>query len=206
MTPRAAQPEESTYREARREALLKVSAELIARKGFAKTTVREIGDVAGILSGSLYYYFDTKEAIVEQIVVKLQAHLWERYDAVIASSDSPRSKLEQVVRISLRAIHEYNDEVRIYQNERQLLESNDRFRALAARSKDFEAMVTRFLVDGIAAGEFRSDLNVPVTFRFIRDSVWPVVHWYRPGGELGIEEVATGYLSLLFDGMASAVA
>src|SRR5690606_12382960 len=119
---------------------------------FAKTTVREIGDVAGILSGSLYYYFDTKEAIVEQIVVKLQAHLWERYDAVIASSDSPRSKLEQVVRISLRAIHEYNDEVRIYQNERQLLEINDRFRASAARNKDFEAMVTRFLVDGIAAG------------------------------------------------------
>jgi len=203
MASRTSQGEESSYRESRRDRLLSTCAELIARKGFASTTVRDIGEAAGLLSGSLYYYFDSKESMLEQIIVKLQAYLWQRYDEVASSDLSPRAKLEGVLRVSLDAIDQYNDEVRVYQNESKLLEENERFQERAARSKDFERMVTGILRDGIATGEFRADLRIEVAFRFIRDSVWTIVHWYRPGGELGIDEVAKDYLSMLFGGIAS---
>lgn len=202
MAPRTARREESAYRESRRDELLSVCAELIARKGFAKTTVRDIGDASGLLSGSLYYYFESKEAILEQLLGKLLDFLWDRYEQVAASDESPKGKLEGVVRVSLEAIDRYTNEVRIFQNETQFLAENDRFRYTVDRSRDFQAMVTSFLTEGIAAGQFRSDLRADVAFRFIRDSVWPVVHWYRPGGELTIEEVAEDYLSMLFDGLA----
>src|ERR1700754_4336502 len=52
----------------RRDHLVKLAAELFARKGFQATTVRAIADEAGILSGSLYHHFDSKESIVDDIL------------------------------------------------------------------------------------------------------------------------------------------
>src|SRR5262249_57938903 len=45
----------------RREEILAIAAKIFADKGYASTTVREIADAAGILSGSLYHHFDSKE-------------------------------------------------------------------------------------------------------------------------------------------------
>ena len=44
----------------RREELLAIAASLFAERGFKNTTVRDIADAAGILSGSLYHHFDSK--------------------------------------------------------------------------------------------------------------------------------------------------
>ena len=54
---------------------------LFAEKGFKNTTVRDIADAAGILSGSLYHHFDSKEAMVDELLDSFQTALWEEYDA-----------------------------------------------------------------------------------------------------------------------------
>ena len=54
----------STTREGgsgRRADVVQLAGELFAEKGYRATTVREIADAAGILSGSLYPHFDSKE-------------------------------------------------------------------------------------------------------------------------------------------------
>ena len=53
--------------------------------GFKNTTVRDIADAAGILSGSLYHHFDSKEAMVDELLDSFQTELWEEYDAIEAS-------------------------------------------------------------------------------------------------------------------------
>ncbi|MDT4976194.1 MAG: TetR/AcrR family transcriptional regulator, cholesterol catabolism regulator, partial [Pseudonocardiales bacterium] len=50
---------------------------------------------------------------------------------------------------------------------------------------------------------FRSDLDVDLAYRFLRDTVWVGVRWYRPGGTLGVQSVAKQYLSIVLDGIAS---
>ena len=52
----------------RRDEILAIAAQLFAERGFAATTVREIADAAGILSGSLYHHFDSKESMVDELV------------------------------------------------------------------------------------------------------------------------------------------
>ena len=46
----------------------RVSAELFAEQGYASTTVRNIAERTGLLSGSLYHHFDSKESILEEIL------------------------------------------------------------------------------------------------------------------------------------------
>src|SRR5436305_11634457 len=52
----------------RRDEILAIAAQLFAERGFAATTVREIADAAGILSGSLYHHFDSKESMADELV------------------------------------------------------------------------------------------------------------------------------------------
>lgn len=56
---------------------------------------------------------------------------------------------------------------------------------------------------GIESGDFRADLDVDVTYRFLRDTVWVAVRWYRPGGQLPVGAVADQYLTILEHGIAS---
>src|SRR6202046_4782388 len=55
-------------RSERRADVMQTAAELFAQKGFRATTVREIADAAGILSGSLYHHFDSKESIGAELL------------------------------------------------------------------------------------------------------------------------------------------
>ena len=187
----------------RREELLAIAAELFAQRGFKNTTVRDIADAAGILSGSLYHHFDSKESMVDEILSTFQAELFGRYDEVASSDLGPREKFEAVIRLSFEAIHDHHSEVAIYQNDAGYLAEFERFGYLEERNVQLRRLWVGLLEEGVRAGAFRLDLDTEVVYRFIRDTVWVAVRWYRPGGDLSAHDVADQYLSILLDGIAA---
>jgi AcrR family transcriptional regulator len=199
-------PEPSTgtaTERSRRQQLLQIAGELFAERGYKFTTVRDIADAAGILSGSLYHHFDSKESMVDELLDTFQQQLFGEYDQIIASDRSPRAKLEAVVRASFEAIDQHHAEVAIFQNDAGYLAGFERFSYLTERNERFRSMWTGLLREGIAAGELRKDLDVELVYRFLRDTVWVAVKWYRPGGALAAGEVADQYLSILLQGIAT---
>lgn len=199
----SAQPETSTPQTSkRRDELLRIAAELFATKGFKNTTVRDIADAAGILSGSLYHHFDSKEAMVDELLDTFQQKLFAEYDEILASDRTPRAKLDAVVRASFAAIDRHHSEVAIFQNDATFLVGFERFAYLTERNDRFHQLWTGLLREAVAAGELRADLDVELVYRFLRDTVWVAVTWYRPGGALSADEVASQYLSILFEGIA----
>ncbi|HET6153581.1 MAG TPA: TetR/AcrR family transcriptional regulator [Marmoricola sp.] len=186
----------------RRDELLAIAAGLFAERGFKNTTVRDIADAAGILSGSLYHHFDSKESMVDELLDTFQTELWRSYDAIEASDASPRTKLEAVVRASFEAIGEHHSEVAIFQSDALYLATFERFSYLIERNRKFRELWTGLLEAGVASGELRADLDVALVYRFLRDTVWVAVRWYRPGGSLTPADVADQYLTILLEGIA----
>jgi AcrR family transcriptional regulator len=85
----------------RREVIMERAADLFAKQGVAATTVREIAEAVGILSGSLYHHFASKDAIVDAIVSSFMDDLVTRYSAVLASGTDPASRLRGLVLASI---------------------------------------------------------------------------------------------------------
>ena len=187
----------------RREELLDIAAELFAQRGFKNTTVRDIADAAGILSGSLYHHFDSKESMVDEILSSFQTELFRTYDEILASDLDVPAKVEAVVRASFRAIDEHHAEVAIFQNDATYLMEFERFGYLREHNVRFREMWLGLLRSGVDDAVLRPDLDAELVFRFIRDTVWVAVRWYRPGGELSAEQVADQYLTILLDGIAA---
>jgi AcrR family transcriptional regulator len=200
----ASTPEAAGGTPSRRQELLRLAGELFASRGFTNTTVRDIADAAGILSGSLYHHFDSKESMVDELLSSFQEELFGTWEAILKSDRDPRSKVEAVVRASFDALDKHHSEVAIYQNDASFLMESERFAYLKQRNDQFREVWLTILREGMDAGALRQDLDVELVYRFVRDTVWVAVRWYRPGGAMSIETVADQYLSILLEGIAHA--
>jgi TetR/AcrR family transcriptional regulator, cholesterol catabolism regulator len=187
----------------RRAELLALAAKMFAERGYGQTTVRDIADAAGILSGSLYHHFDSKESMVDEILRGFLDELFTRYREIVDAGLGPKQTLKALVVASFEAIDTRHAEVAIYQNESKHLMPLERFSYLDDRNVEFRKLWTVLLEDGMGAGVFRADLDVDLAYRFIRDTVWVAVRWYRPDGGLSPDAVADQYLAILLDGIAT---
>lgn len=186
----------------RRAELLALAADMFAEHGYRATTVRDIADAAGILSGSLYHHFDSKESMVDEILTGFLDELFGRYREIVAERLGPRATLEAIVIASFECIGARPSEVAIYQNESKYLMRYDRFSYLGDRNTEFRKLWIGLLEEGMREGVFRQGLDQEVVYRFIRDTVWVAVHWFRPGGQLSVRDIADQYLQILLDGIA----
>ena len=187
----------------RREELLALAARMFAERGLRATTVRDIAQAAGILSGSLYHHFASKQSLADEILRGFLDPLFARYEQIRRARLGPRQTLEALVTASFEAVDQQHDAAAIYQAEARRLAKQPGFEYIPQRLTEFRNLWRDVLTAGVRDGSFRADLDVDLAYRFLRDTVWVSVHWYRPGGALPIATVAQQYLSIVLDGMAA---
>ncbi|WP_278264837.1 TetR/AcrR family transcriptional regulator [Nocardia sp. AG03] len=190
-----------TVKRTRRAELLDLAADLFAERGLRATTVRDIADSAGILSGSLYHHFDSKESMVDEILRGFLDDLFGRYREIAAAGLSSRETLEALVLASYEAFDRHHAAVAIYQAEAKNLRDAERFGYIREFNIEFRELWHRVLTAGVADGSFRPELDVELAFRFLRDTVWVAVRWYTPGGPITVQNLAQQYLTIVLDGL-----
>jgi AcrR family transcriptional regulator len=185
----------------RRDEILAIAAELFAARGFAATTVREIADAAGILSGSLYHHFDSKESMADELVHELLERVLDEYRAIVAAGDEPVPTLRALVRAAFATIDGDRATVALMVNEWNLFVQYPRFAYLRAVEEETERLWMGVLERGIRSGAFRADLDARMFYRLVRDSIWVSVRWYRAGGPHTADEVADAYVDVWLSGI-----
>jgi len=187
----------------RRDELLDLAATMFAERGLRATTVRDIADSAGILSGSLYHHFSSKEEMVDELLRGFLDWLFARYEEIVATQPNPLERLKGLFMASFEAIEDRHAQVVIYQDEAKRLMGQPRFSYVEERNREQRKMWLALLNQGVDEGYFRPDIDVDLVYRFIRDTTWVSVRWYEPGGPLTAEEVGRQYLSIVLGGITA---
>ncbi len=185
----------------RRDELLGLAAAMMAERGIRATTVRDIADAAGILSGSLYHHFSSKEQMVDEVLRDFLDWLFARYREIIDTEPNPLERLKGLFMASFEAIETRHAQVVIYQDEAKRLSAQPRFGYVQARNREQRKMWLDVLNQGVEQGYFRPELDVDLVYRFIRDTTWVSVRWYRPGGPLTAQQVGAQYLAIVLGGI-----
>jgi AcrR family transcriptional regulator len=185
----------------RRDELLELAAMMFAERGLRATTVRDIADAAGILSGSLYHHFASKEEMVDEVLRGFLDWLFAKYQHIVDTQPNPLERFKGLFMASFDAIEDRHAQVVIYQDEAKRLLNQPRFDYLEDLNRKQRQIWVGVLQQGIQEGYFRSDLNVDLVYRFIRDTTWVSVRWYQPGGPLTAEQVGRQYLSIVLGGI-----
>ena len=181
----------------RRKLILDIAARQFARSGYSATTVRDIADEAGILSGSLYHHFSSKEAIIREILESYLEGLLSTYDDIVSKNLSGKETLSVLVEAAFEMIAEQPDSVALYQNEATFLQTIPGFEFLKNQSHRIETVWQAQLAKGQAEGDIRESLDPATTYRFIRDAMWSVVRWYRPAGAKTLNDIRKQFVDLL---------
>jgi AcrR family transcriptional regulator len=196
-------PDTPSQPASRRDELLQLAATMFAERGLKATTVRDIADSAGILSGSLYHHFKSKEQMVEEVLKDFLGWLFARYQEILDRETTPLGQLTGLFMASFEAIEHRHAQVVIYQDEAKRLSSIPQFGFVDERNREQRKMWVDILQQGIADGSFRQDIDVDLVYRFIRDTTWVSVRWYQPGGPLSAEEVGRQYLAIVLGGITA---
>lgn len=187
----------------RRAAILSSAARLFARQGVAATSVREIAQQVGILSGSLYHHFGSKDEIVQEILLSYLDELGERYAAIVAADLAPAKAFEELVRASLAAVHNHPFATEIYQNDAAYLRRLPRGDEIAAAGERVPETWLGVIRAGVAAGDFREDIPPRIFYNMLRDALWRCVQWFDPARGHDWDQLAGDFLVVFLDGYAA---
>lgn len=172
----------------RREELLEIAVKLFAEQGVAKTTVRDIADAAGMLSGSLYHHFSSKNQMVAEAIGNGLMIRTEANRAVIESAPNGAVAMAGLITGAVRWVSQEPDVVKIMTNDKSYIRDNPE---LVETEKTRQANRIRWIAvieDGIKDGSFRPIDNVDVLVRAIFDGIFASARWMY--GEMAPEQVA----------------
>jgi len=163
----------------RRDEIARTAAKVFATKGVGNTTMRDIAAEAGILAGSLYHHFESKEALLEEILRGVLTDLTRAYDEVCETNLDSEAAVERLLLVGLQFVTDHHDVTSIVQNDYTYLHGVDAFRfieELTARHwHSWQAVLER----GVAAGTLRADLDLELAYRSMMASIVSEVRWRR---------------------------
>ncbi len=184
----------------RRRQIAATAGVLFADRGVQATTVRDIADRVGILSGSLYHHFRTKHDIVHELMRRYGEELLARYREAAAAGDDSRGRLEGLFRacVQINLSHPHQTAILIHEQSKLFL--LDEFDYVSQIVDEVEAIFVKVIVEGMTAGEFRADLAPAFTYRMMMDVMGSVQRWYDPDKH-SEDLVVHGWLDIFLRGV-----
>jgi len=185
----------------RRNEILKIAAEVLAKKGCASATVRDIAKASGILSGSLYHHFKSKDEIIFIILSEVFQEFKSGYENIQHESQDPVTVLNNLVIFGFTALDRWNSELQILQNDFGFLSRLPEFRFLVDGSDEIEATWIKSINRGIDQGVFKGDLDARFTYQIMIGSIVSASRWYRMEGKLSAIEVGKHHANFFLNGL-----
>ncbi|GMA60930.1 TetR/AcrR family transcriptional regulator [Alicyclobacillus fastidiosus] len=186
-------------RPSQREQILVEASRLFSKKGYHATTIREIAQNRGILSGSLYAHISSKEDLLFEIVDDGADAFLSAITAVSQSDRSPIEKLRMALCAHIQVIAQRMDATTVFFHEWEAL-SEERRHLIQTKRDEYEAHWNAILQEGIDDGSMC--ITDPKFVRLMLLSVanW-LYHWYRPSGPLSPDEIAERFIQILVNGI-----
>jgi AcrR family transcriptional regulator len=146
--------------------ILDAAFEEFAKHGYAATRLEDVANRAGVTKGTIYFYFETKERVFNEMIRHVSRSIFPELDSFAATLKGPYSaRLHNLIVF----VYDRIAEDRTFRETlRFLISEGSRFPDLVDRHYDefMQPVVERFreLIEaGIAAGEFRPSPAVEFT-------------------------------------------
>jgi AcrR family transcriptional regulator len=150
----------------RRLRILGAAAQCFAKSGFARTRIDDVAQSAGVSRALVYNHFGSKEELARQVCDHLLDDWNSAVDRALEDATSARTALAAWLRVNLSEERRPLLTALVAPDAAPVLADWD---AAAARAMDvWRAKLEALLQRGIAAGEFRADLDVPATAQVLR--------------------------------------
>jgi AcrR family transcriptional regulator len=163
----------------RRALILEAARRRFAEFGFEATTVRQIADDVQILSGSLYHHFETKEAMLDEIVRAPVIEMRDRTLRIAALPIDAEQRLVTLIAAELNALSHSHEELLIVHHERKLFRRTPDFNYVTMARKDAFDAWCGILAEGVRGELFSPHVDPFLTISTVLRMLNTGADWYR---------------------------
>jgi AcrR family transcriptional regulator len=195
---RLGQPRGAIPKEDRLDEVIAVATRLFRENGFRATRLDDIADALGVTRAALYYYFDGKRDVLEEVCSRAMAST-EAALRRIQDLDDPAERLHGFA-------HQYaqnmaGDAARVFARDNQELRPAFR-RGLMARARAVTDGAEEILRYGIEHGAFDPELDVHITARGFLGMLNSLADWHRANRDGPLSDTAHLLVDVFITGLA----
>lgn len=186
----------------RQHEIIDAAAEIFSRKGYANASVQDVADAVGILKGSLYYYIDSKEDLLFQMLLEVHKDAHAIVTETAALDLPPLDRLRTYIRRHVE--HNANNlaKIAVYYHDFRLL-TPDRRTQISSQRRIYEDFVKGLIAEAKEHGEVSPTVDPQLLANAIFGAVNWTYTWYRPGGSVTPEYLGELYAEMLVSGITS---
>ena len=199
------------------ESILLAAADVISRKGFESTSMRDIAEQVDLTAASIYHHFKNKDFLLLTLMERMTEEALDTQQSIVSSDMPPAQKLATMIKAHINMITDnlpllsaHVLEIRSLLNVEADFITRDggRFRDefVARRERyfvtraQFEQCFRSVIAYGIESGEFRQ-VDVFCAAQIVLGAMNSIGVWYRDGGRLSGAEVADVFADMLVAGL-----
>lgn len=179
----------------RRDRIFDAALVIFVERGFLGTTMDAIGEAVGIRAPSLYKHVSSKQELLAELMSRSITEAHRRVSTAVGSTHEPVLRLRRAVEAHVRYHAVHRLDALLGANELANLEPGPlRDRILVERDR-YAALFTETVAAGIASGDF-DVAHAKLTALALLDVGSGVAVWFRPDGELPLDELVYHYSDL----------
>lgn len=167
---------------ATRERLLAAAADVLSIKGYSETRLSDIAEIAEVRAPAVYYYFDSRETLIAEVMEVGQRRLREHVETALSALPEDTEPMERIC-VAVRAHLEVelqlsNFATAVTRNMGQLPEEV-RIR-LRTEGGEYMILWRQLLEQAHSAGQVRSDLDLRASRQLLIGALNWMPEWWDP--------------------------
>jgi AcrR family transcriptional regulator len=164
---------------------------LFAARGYHGTSMEDIAAALGLRAPSLYNHVESKQSLLQQIMLGTVESLVKDQEAVLATTQDVTEQLRRLMEAHVRFHTRFQREVRVSNNEIANIEEPARTRLLDQRRRYARPWI-ELIERGVAEGRFECRWPRVTAFALIEMGMG-VSLWFRADGQLSEAQVVYYY-------------
>ena len=180
--------------------VLSNAARLFREKGFERTSLKEIAEACNMLPGSLYYRYNSKEALLVELMRRGVDLVTAEVESAYASSDDPVERLRLCINAHLRALLVDSDAVYVLLFEWRALGPEAREEIIELRDQ-YESLWAGILETMIAQGVVRQNVDGRLLRLIGLGALNWVATWFDPNGAHSLDAIGDLIWQIAMDGV-----
>jgi len=156
--------------------VLAAAISVMSERGYSATSIQNVADRVGVLKGSLYHYFSSKEELLFRILDESHVEGAEIAANVAALELGPLAELTEYIRRQSLWYLANVDRANIFFTESRNL-TGDRLKVTEQRAAAFAKHVRDLITEAQDAGEIQSTLDPRLLTRYVLGAMNNVRFW-----------------------------
>ncbi|TDU23342.1 TetR family transcriptional regulator [Panacagrimonas perspica] len=178
----------------KREQILTEASELFYEHGYQRTTLDMVAQRLGVTKPFIYYHFKDKAAILSEISKRGISRGNEVLRQSLDGKGRAADRLYEAIKAIVRTILNSQRYTAIFFREQKNFDA-EILAPLETMHREFDALLSRLLEEGVAKGEFRI-ADIRLCALAIGGMVNWAYTWYRESGRLSADDLCDGLARL----------